>query len=86
MKYSTRPNPRRQPSLGEKMTTEQKEAVKNAQSAFIAAMDAGVNEDCLIDEIFDASNEWKISKSKVPSTFDKRQENGVVQEKCSASN
>jgi hypothetical protein len=66
MKYSTKANPRRQPlSLGEKMTTEQKEAVKNAKSAFIAAMEEGVEEFFLIEEIFDASNAWKISKLTV---------------------
>jgi hypothetical protein len=42
---------------GVKMTNEQRELVKTAQSSFIAALDAGVDEDLLIDEVFDASNE-----------------------------
>ena len=33
------------------------EVIRNAQSAFVAALDAGIDEQLLIDAIFDASNE-----------------------------
>ena len=46
------------------MTTEQKKAIQNAELAYIAAMDAGVSEDFLIDRVFDASNEWKAKQLK----------------------
>jgi hypothetical protein len=37
------------------MTEQQKEAVKQAQQAFVAALDAGVEEDALIEAVFEAS-------------------------------
>jgi hypothetical protein len=36
------------------MTEQQKEAVKNAQTAFVAALDAGVEEDALIEAVFES--------------------------------
>jgi hypothetical protein len=44
------------------MTAEQDEAIKNAASAFIAARKAGVEEFHLIEEVFDASNEYTVSE------------------------
>jgi hypothetical protein len=37
------------------MTEQQKEAVKQAQQAFVAALDAGVEEDALIEAVFEAT-------------------------------
>ena len=47
------------------MTEQQREVVKQAQAAFVAALDAGVGEDKIIDAVFDASNEWLIASLNV---------------------
>jgi len=47
------------------MTEQQKETVRQAQQVFVAALDAGVDEDILIDAVFDASNEWLAANLKV---------------------
>jgi hypothetical protein len=54
------------------MTKEQ--AVKDAQAAFVRALKTGVEEDFLIDEVFDASNKWKMRnrvKRSVRPRFDR---------------
>lgn len=43
---------------------EQQEEVKKAQQAFVAALAAGIEEDVLIDAVFDASNEWLVASLK----------------------
>ena len=42
------------------MTEQQKESIKRAQSAFVAALDAGVEEDSLIEAVFDAKLEREL--------------------------
>ena len=42
------------------MTTGQREVVKIAQEAFNAALDAGVNQESLVNAIFDASKEHEL--------------------------
>jgi hypothetical protein len=63
------------------MIEQQKEAVKKAQQAFVAALAAGIEEDALIDAIFDASHEWLVASLKAHE----RKQAEACQEKCSAS-
>ena len=59
------------------MTEQQQKAVKNAAQAFVAALDAGVDEDKLIDAVFDASNKWFVASLK----SDEKKQDGARQEK-----
>jgi hypothetical protein len=49
---------------GHQMTEHQEEEVKKAQKAFVAALAAGIEEDVLIDAVFDASTEWLVASLK----------------------
>jgi len=60
---------------------EQQEEVKKAQQAFVAALAAGIEEDVLIDAVFDASSEWQVANLKA---YEKKRAE-ASQEKCSAS-
>lgn len=51
------------------MTSEQQKAADSAVNAFIAARTAGVDEWCLIDMIFDASNAFTANELKAGKPY-----------------
>jgi len=60
------------------LTEHQKEVVTQAQQAFVLGLDAGVEEDVLLDALFDAANRWL--KGSLETQIKKQAES--CREKC----